>query len=206
MVAACLLLHSIESFYSHLGVALLKLLTRALCPTGCLFHGVTNMVRPMHGFIPSTVSYMASPTWWVLHGVSYLVCPIYKGLARSVFVQLYVLYGTVYTPYFPASPRRIRIPYFRIYVFIRRIYANIRHNSVYTPYFRIKIGCKTVSQIVHPRLKFESQQEQSFLLFGVNFFPFATPLIKHSLYFPLCFDARFCINHNVLLVVRVLGL
>jgi len=31
-------------------------------------------------------------------------------------------------------------------------------------------------------------------------------LIKHSLCFPLSFNARFCINHNVLLVVRVVGL
>jgi len=44
------------------------------------------------------------------------------------------------------------------------------------------------------------------LLIGVDFFPFATPLIKHSLRFTLCFNARFCMNHNVLLMVRVVGL
>jgi len=40
----------------------------------------------------------------------------------------------VYTPYFPALPRRIRIPYFRINVFIRRIYGNTRRISVHAPY------------------------------------------------------------------------
>jgi len=64
----------------------------------------------------------------------------------------------------------------------------------------------SISNCITPRLRFEFQQEQSFLLFGVNFSPFVTPLIKHSLYFPLCFDARFCISYNVLLVVRILGL
>jgi len=44
-----------------------------------------------------------------------------------------------------------------------------------------------------------------FALWG-KLFSSATPLIKHSLCFPLSFNVRFCINHNVLLVVRVVGL
>jgi hypothetical protein len=43
------------------------------------------------------------------------------------------------------------------------------------------------------------------LLFGVDFF-FVSPLIKHSLCFPLSFNARLCINHDVLLVITVVGL
>jgi hypothetical protein len=43
-----------------------------------------------------------------------------------------------------------------------------------------------------------------FALWG-KLFSSATPLIKHSLCFPLSFNVRFCINHNVLLVVRVVG-
>jgi hypothetical protein len=39
-----------------------------------------------------------------------------------------------------------------------------------------------------------------------SFFFFATPLIKHSLCFPLSLNACFCISHNVLLVVRIVGL
>jgi hypothetical protein len=44
-----------------------------------------------------------------------------------------------------------------------------------------------------------------FALWG-RIFPFATLLIKHSLWRPIPFNARFCINHNFVLVVRVIGL
>ena len=71
------------------------------------------------------------------------------GLAKTVYI-IYTPYMTrvgqiriciiirIYSRYirriFPVSPRRIRIPYFRISVLIRRIYGNIRRISV-LPYF-----------------------------------------------------------------------
>jgi hypothetical protein len=82
--------------------------------------------------------------------------------------------GRIYVPYFP---------YQKPIGIIRRIYAVF-------PYY---------STVQNPGLRFNSQQEQSFLLFEINFFPFMTLLIKHSLCFPLSLNARFCINHNVLL-------
>jgi hypothetical protein len=110
---------------------------------------------------------------------------------------------------------RIRI-IIRIYTVrcIRRIFQPLPavsefRISVYTPYFRIKMGCKTASQIVSPPDSGSNPSRSSpFCSLGSIYFPLlllylSIPFTSH---FPLCFDARFCIIHNVFLVVRVLGL
>ena len=68
----------------------------------------------------------------------------------------------------------------------------------------MRLDCRSLgAQQIHKKAK---SLQVEIWAGGALLFVFATPKIKHSHCFPLSFNARFCINHNVLLVVRVVGL
>ena len=119
--------------------------------------------------------------------------------------RYYTVRYTVYTPYITGrGGGRIYVPYFpyqKSIGIIRRIYAVFPYIYAVFPW---NSTVQNRISICTPDSGSNPSRNSPFALWV--HFSFATPLIKHSLCFPLCFNARFCMNHNVLLVVRVVGL